>query len=176
MNSVYDNITFTVEVEQNNTPAFLDTCICLKDDGSTKVKGYQKVTHRDQYFNWESSHSLEQKWSVVKTLLQITESLTPEEEDKTKAVEHIRKGLENKRYKPWIFNTMQPSRKKENVNTRENSRKQHAIGLPYNSKLSEQLARISNSCDIQVYHKPIHSLGLLHRKDKTDKTAKCGCL
>ena len=45
LNLMDDNIKFTVEAEQNNTLAFITTCICLKDDGSTKVKVYQKATH-----------------------------------------------------------------------------------------------------------------------------------
>ena len=71
-------------------------------------------------------------------------------------------------YKPWIFNTIQPRRNKENVNTRETNRRQHGIGLPYISKLSEELVRILKSYDIPVYHKPINTLRslLVHPKDK----------
>ena len=34
------NIKFSVEPEQDNTLSFLDTDVCLNDDGSTKVKIY----------------------------------------------------------------------------------------------------------------------------------------
>ena len=44
LNSTDDNIKFTVEAEHSNTLTFLETCKCLKDDGSTKVKVYWKVT------------------------------------------------------------------------------------------------------------------------------------
>jgi hypothetical protein len=60
------------------------------------------------------------------TLLQRTERLTSEEEDKTKEVENIKKVLKMNGCKPWIFNTIQPRRNKENVNTRETNRRQHA--------------------------------------------------
>ena len=68
--------------------------------------------------------------------------------------------------------TMQIRRKKENTTT-ETSRRQHAIGLHYISKLSEQVARIFKSYDITVYHKPINTLRslLVHPKDRTAKAA-----
>ena len=102
------------------------------------------------------------------------ESLVSEKEDKPKELEHIKKVLKINGYKPWIFNTMQPMRNPVNVNTRETNRRQHAIGLPYISKLSEQLARSFTSYDIPVYHKPINTLRflLVQPKDKSDKATE----
>ena len=123
----------------------------------TKVKIYRKATHTDQYLNWDSNHHLEHKRSVVRTLLQRAENLITEEEDKNTEVDHIKKVLKANGYKTWMFNTTQPMRRKENTTT-ETSRRQHAIGLPYISKLSEQVARIFKSYNIPVYHKPINTL------------------
>ena len=74
------------------------------------------------------------------------------------------------------FNTIQLRRNKENVNTREINIRQHAMGIPYISKLSDQLGRIFKSYDIPVYHKHINTQRSLpvSPKDKTDKAAKCG--
>ena len=175
LNSMNENIKYTVEPEQDNTLAFLDTCVCLNDDGSTKVKIYRKATHTDQYLNWDSNRHLEHKRSVVRTLLQRTENLITKEEDKNTEVDHIKKVLKANGYKTWMFNTTQPMRRKENT-TIETSRRQHAIGLPYISKLSEQVARIFKSYNIPVYHKLINTLRslLVHPKDRTAKAAKCG--
>ena len=176
MTPIDANIKCTVEMEQKNTLAYLDTCICLNDGGATKVKVYWKATHTVQYLNWESHHSLEHKRSMVRTLLQRAESLVSEKEDKTKEVEHIKKVLKMYGYKPWIFSTMQPERNQKKVNTREIKRRQHAIGQPYISKLSEPLARVFKSYDIPVYHKPINTLRslLVHSIDKTDKAESVG--
>ena len=149
----------------------------------------------DQYLNWDSNHHLEHKRSVVRTLLQRAENLITEEEDKNTEVDHIKKVLkanliteeEDKNtevdhikkvlkangYKTWMFNTTQPMRRKENTTT-ETSRRQHAIGLHYISKLSEQIARIFKSYNIPVYHKPINTLRslLVHPNDRTAKAAK----
>jgi hypothetical protein len=67
---------------------------------------------------------------------------------------------------------MQPRRNKEIVNIRETNRRQHAIGLPYISKLSEQLARIFKCYDIPVYHKPINTLRSLPVHPKENKKRK----
>ena len=109
---------------------------------------------------------------MVRTLLQRAENLITEEEDKNIEVDHIKKVLKANGYKTWMFNTTQPMRRKENTTT-ETSRRQHAIGLPYISKLFEQVARIFKSYDIPVYHKPINTLRslLVHPKDRA---AKCG--
>ena len=134
-----------------------------------------KATHTDQYLNWDSNHHLEHKQSVVRTLLQRAENLITEEEDKNIEVDNIKKVLKGNGYKTWMFNATQPMRRKENTTT-ETSRRQHAIGLPYLSKLSEQVARIVKSYNIPVYHKPINTLRslLVHPKDRTAKAAKCG--
>ena len=84
---------------------------------------------------------------MVRTLLQRAENLITEEEDKNTEVDHIKKVLKANGYKTWMFNITQPMRRKKNTTT-ETSRRQHAIGLPYISKLSEQVARIFKSYNI----------------------------
>ena len=85
-----------------------------------------------------------------------------QEEDKSKEVDHIKKLLKTNGYKTWMVNITQQMRRKENTTT-ETSRRQYAIGLPYISKLSEQLANIYKSYDIpQTYQHP--------------EAAKCGVL
>ena len=74
-----------------------------------------------------------------------------------------------------MFNTTQPIRRKENTTT-ETSRRQHAIGLPYISKLSEHVAWIFKTYNIPVYHKPINTLRslLVHQKTEQQRQQSVG--
>ena len=87
------NIKFTTEEPENNTVAFLDTKETAKNDRSTKIHVYRKPTHTDQYLNWDSSHPLEHKRSMIRTLLGRAHQDVSEEQDKKEEKEHMRKVL-----------------------------------------------------------------------------------
>ena len=47
INNTTDNITFTVEREQNNQLAFLDVLMTKNNDGTLNTQVYRKKTHTD---------------------------------------------------------------------------------------------------------------------------------
>ena len=118
-------IKFTSEVEEENRLSFLDTCINIKDDGSTSITVCRKPTHTYQYLNFHSNHPLTHKRSVVNTLFKRTEMIT-EETDKKLEIDHIKNALRSNGYAEWMLHLprFRPGRKDENE-------RKISIGIPY---------------------------------------------
>ncbi|XP_022111224.1 uncharacterized protein LOC110990496 [Acanthaster planci] len=68
LNSLKPSIQFTIENEQDNSIAFLDTMVHRKPDGSLTSTVYRKPTHTDQYLAFDSHHPVSVKRGVAKCL------------------------------------------------------------------------------------------------------------
>ena len=174
LNSLDNNIKFTVEVEDDNKLAFLDTCIQLQDDGSLKTSVYRKATHTDQYLNFRSNHPTEHKRSVVRTLYHRAETIVSDEDQKKGEIQHIRQALSANGYSGWILKAPEKSKKTQANKTQP--AKKVAVGLPYLKGLSEHLQRTFKQHGVSVYHKPINTIRshLVHPKDKSDPNKRAG--
>ena len=84
LNSIDNNIQFTVEKELDGQLPFLDILLIREEDGSVSTSVYRKTTHTDQYLNFESHHPVAHKRAVVRTLLH---SRAEEEKHMTKALQ-----------------------------------------------------------------------------------------
>ena len=177
INSIDDHIKFTSEEEEGGCIPFLDTCVHIKDDGSTKVTVYRKPTHTDQYLNFQSNHHLEHKRLVVRTLLHRAETLVTEDSDKKAEIKHVKSALRTNGYPEWMFRI---HKKKEKNTDTENrgTEKKPMVGLPYIRGTSEVLSRVFSKHGANVYHKPYNTIRqqVTHVKDKTDKMKKCGVI
>ena len=176
INSINPHIKFTSEQEEDGKLPFLDTCVHVNEDGSTKTTVYGKPIHTDQYLNFTSNHHVHHKRSVVRTLLHRAKYLVSEEENKAKEVQHTQNALLANGYKRRMFKVpSRPSPTSQQNSTSETTRP-ISVGLPYVSGLSEHLSRVFRAQGTRTYHKPYNTLRsiLVHPKDRTPTEKKTG--
>ena len=70
INSLEDNIKFTPETTKaDGSMPFFDTLVTPRSDGSLETKVYRKPTNTNQYLQWDSHHAINNKYSIISTLL-----------------------------------------------------------------------------------------------------------
>jgi len=101
------NIKFTYEVEQGSQLPFLDLLLNRTENGGLKLQIYRKSTHIDQYLNFSSHHPIEHELNVVslaRTLLERSQCLVTEIEDRKQEDFHVEEALRACGYLKWTFN------------------------------------------------------------------------
>ena len=78
-NSLNINIRFTSEIEENNCIPFFDVQISKDSSGSLSFSIYKNPSHTDKCFDFKSNHPLQQKLSVMQTLLHRADRLCSNE-------------------------------------------------------------------------------------------------
>jgi len=180
LNSLNPRIQFTMEVEDNNKIAFLDTCVHKNDDGSIKTLVYRKPTHTDLYLNYNSNHHLSHKRSVVRSLVHRAKRVVTEEKDLQDEMGHIQEALQANGYHKWMMTIPEkktPESRKDQDPTMT-KKKSRPLGIPYIKGVSETLERSFKQMGVAVYHKPINTLRsqLVNPKDKTNHLNKSGVI
>ena len=171
INSIDDNIKFTIEPETNSKLPILDLCTHILDDGSTKLTIYRKPTHADQYLNFKSHHPLVHKSSVVRILTTRAQEYVTDQTDKKAKLVHVRAALRANDYPECALDVPRPSkpRAKNTTGPSGSNTRRPMLGVPYVAGLSEQLGRVYKAHNIYMYHKPASTLHskAVHPKDKT---------
>ena len=116
IDNIDDHIQFTTEPETQGKLPFLDLCVTVLDDASTKITIYKKPTHTDQYLNFNSHHPLIHKRSVVRTLTTRTQLYVTTAEDRKAEISDVRNALRASNYKEWALDAP-PARSKKQVTT-----------------------------------------------------------
>jgi len=100
-----NNIKFIYKVEQGGQLVTISRS-AVKQDRKwwLKLQIYRKPTHTDQYLNFSSHHPTEHKLSVVRTLLERSQCLVTEIEDRKQEDSHVKEALQACGYPKWTFN------------------------------------------------------------------------
>ena len=167
INSIDNNIKFTMEPEEQGKLPFLDLCVHVLDDGSTKITVYRKPTHTDQYLNFSSNHPIQHKRSVVRTLLHRAHNYVSEEHDRQREIHHVTRALKANGYEDWAISNPKP-RKPRDAGAIDQGPKP-TVGIPYVRNVSEELARAYHRHNVNTFMKPINTITsqLVKPKDRT---------
>ena len=89
LNSIEEKIQFTAEnTRADGSLPFLDTLVTVEEDGSLSTSIYRKPTHTNQYLQWDSHHSIANKYSVMNSLLHRANNICSNQEQKEEEVTH----------------------------------------------------------------------------------------
>ena len=153
--------------------------IMRKPDGSVKLCIYRKKTHTNQYLQFSSHHPLHHKLGVIRTLLDRSDSIATEVEDKEKEEQNICQALAACGYPEWTVNKVkkdrsQPKQKPPAKKQSDGEKSKGLVVVPYVQGLSEHVTRVFKKHGFATALKPDKTLRslLVHLKDKLEKSQK----
>ena len=102
LNNQQPSIRFTMETENNNKLAFLDTAVSREPDGRLTTRVYRKPTHTDQYLAYDSHHPQSVKRGIVKCLYERAKRLVTKPSVISEEKKHLSSVLVSNGY-PFSF-------------------------------------------------------------------------
>ena len=140
LNNQQPSIRFTMETENNNKLAFLDTAVSREPDGRLTTSVYRKPTHTDQYLAYDSHHPQSVKRGIVKCLYERAKSLVTKPSVISEEKKHLSSVLVSNGY-PFSFLQKLTKTGKPNDSTKPAIDFKATAVLPYVKGVSEQLRR-----------------------------------
>ncbi|XP_037526491.1 uncharacterized protein LOC119403645 [Rhipicephalus sanguineus] len=168
LNSMHPAIQFTVEAESEGQLPFLDALV--KRDGSgLSFKVFRKPTHTGRYLNYRSVHPASQKRSVVGSLLRRAERVCTTGEDRAGDNALVRQEPMACGYPEYLIDSV--GRQLARAVPAQSGPTQKRAAIPYVPGVSEPLARVLRSYDVQAAHVPSRKLRheLVRVKDPLEK-------
>ena len=170
LNNIDPNISFTIELEQDNKISFLDTLI-TRHGNNLKIDVFRKPTHTDRYLDFNSHRDIKHKISAARTLIHRALTLPSTHATKQDELNHIRTTLKCNGYPNEIVkqilrdstaNTIVPS-PEELVGQffkrfDDTDKPSGYVTLPYISGITDALRRILQKQNIRVATKPLKTL------------------
>ena len=140
LNNQQPSIRFTMETENNNKLAFLDTAVSREPDGRLTTSVYRKPTHTDQYLAYDSHHPQSVKRGIVKCLYERAKRLVTKPSVISEEKKHLSSVLVSNGY-PFSFLQKLTKTGRPNDSTKPAIEFKATAVLPYVKGVSEQLRR-----------------------------------
>ena len=134
---------------------FLDTLVTPQSDGSLETTVYRKPTHTNQYLQWDSHHTISNKYSIISSLLHRAKNICSNQHLLEEEQMQIQRALSICKYPDWAINRikLKTSTPKKNSNSNSKTIYRGHITVPYNEGLSESMKNICKRYGIQVHFK-----------------------
>ncbi|CAF1378830.1 unnamed protein product [Adineta ricciae] len=102
INKWHDKLSFTIELESNNSISFLDVLVTQDEEDKLTTSLYRKPTHTGLYMLWDSSQNRRYKLGLTRTLVIRIYRICSKESIITKELNLLRKTLADNGYPPHI--------------------------------------------------------------------------
>jgi hypothetical protein len=103
INKWHDNLNFTLEVESNNSIAFLDVRVTQDEEDKLTTSLYRKPTHTGLYMLWDSNQSRRYMLGLIKTLVIRIHRICSKQSIIKDELNLLRKTLTDNGYPPHII-------------------------------------------------------------------------
>lgn len=158
LNSIHEKIKFTMELENQNSLAFLDVRVLRRPDNTVGHTVYRKPTHTDRYLNGKSHHHPCQLATVGKSLFQRAKGIC-DEQHLNAELQHVKRAL-------WANGLKIPrTNQKPHMKTPTVERKPAV--LPYVKGVTDKIGNILKRASIKTYFKPMKKMSQYLRPVKS---------
>ena len=147
MNSQQQTIHFTMEVENNNQIAFLDTLVHRDINNRLMTAVYIKPTHTDQYIIFDSNHPENVKSGVVRRLYDRASNIVTKPRCISTEKQHIQSALMSNGYSKSFIQRIVKTRRRS---TKTFKKYRATAFLPFIDRISRQLRRRLESQGIRT--------------------------
>lgn len=145
LNSIHNNIQFTMELEADCSLAFLDVLVIRNPNGTLGHTVYRKKTHTDRYLNGESHHHPCQLSTVGKSLLQRAHRIC-DKDHLPAELQHVRRVLRE--------NKLQVPRLRRRGRVKPATVERVPAILPFVRGVTDKIGSILKRASINTYYKP----------------------
>ena len=130
---------------------------CLKGPGLKVLHvyiSYYGAEWRPQYLQWDSHHSIANKFSVINSLLHRATNICSNQEQEKEELKYVERALTACKYPTWAIQRIMLKKNKQkqnrNINrtNRNNNNSRTSITVPYNKGFSEGFKNIGK----KVWH------------------------